>query len=112
VQLYTKLHNSGINSQKTLTDFNTGLLEYMQTHYIGSIDTVRGQALYLLELPTALIAKVPNIDKDKCIGCKLCRQVCFNNAVYLENNKSTIKEDECKGCGHCVSVCPTHAMDI
>jgi dihydroorotate dehydrogenase (fumarate) len=110
VQLYTKLHNSGIHAQKTLADFNTELLRYLQSKNIQDISSIKGKALYLLDLPTDLIAKIPQIDYVKCTGCKLCRQVCLNGAIDTSSKEPQIIENNCKSCGHCVSVCPTNAL--
>ena len=112
VQLYTKLHNSGIYAPQTLTKFNEGLLEYMNERNIPDIASAQGSALYLLDLPTNLIAQIPAVDKSKCNGCKLCRQVCLNHAAYIPNQtkKAEIDHESCTGCGHCVSVCPEEAL--
>ena len=56
------------------------------------------------------------IDKEKCIGCALCEEICAFNAIRLiqEDGKSkaeTIKAS-CKGCGTCAASCPQNAISM
>ncbi|MHA1822796.1 MAG: DUF362 domain-containing protein, partial [Promethearchaeota archaeon] len=48
---------------------------------------------------------------DKCIGCGTCLDVCFVNAISLENNRAEISK-ECRGCGRCVEICPQGAIEL
>lgn len=112
VQLYTKLHFSGNNAPNELSKFNRSLLNYLKSHKITSLDTIRGDALCLLDLPTNLVNIIPTINKEKCKGCKLCTQICLNKAAYIENKRVKIDEEKCQGCGHCVSVCPNDTLTM
>lgn len=59
--------------------------------------------------------KLPGIsiycDSSQCILCKECVDVCFVNAISVENNKIVIN-DNCMGCGRCSVNCPTNAIKI
>lgn len=51
------------------------------------------------------------IERDKCTGCEACKELCPNNAIYMERDKDgfyfpVIKEDVCTNCGFCNRVCP------
>lgn len=49
---------------------------------------------------------------EDCIGCGLCAEdVCFINAIHLNNGKASIHED-CRGCGNCVEACPQGAIRL
>ena len=49
------------------------------------------------------------INKDKCIECGLCRELCNWNAINETFNVSPI---DCEGCGVCVYFCPEKAIDF
>lgn len=47
-----------------------------------------------------------------CVGCGECiGDVCFINAIHMENGKAHISED-CRGCGNCVEVCLEGAIKV
>lgn len=41
-----------------------------------------------------------------CIACGLCKKVCPNGAITLENNLAVIDYNKCDNCGKCATVCP------
>ena len=51
---------------------------------------------------------------DKCRLCKKCLRddVCFANAISLEDGRITINQDKCLGCGHCVQECKFDAIEL
>ncbi|MCS7118923.1 MAG: CoB-CoM heterodisulfide reductase HdrA2 [Archaeoglobaceae archaeon] len=51
------------------------------------------------------------VDKEKCIGCRLCESVCNFKAVFFDK-KAEINPKACVMCGICVSACPTDAIDM
>ncbi len=57
---------------------------------------------------------VAEIDKEKCMGCGLCMQACYFNAISLneELGVSEVSPVLCKGCGKCVVICPSGACQI
>ena len=50
------------------------------------------------------------IDKEKCIGCGLCVQVCHNHCVALVDDIASIKYELCDRCTQCIAVCPQQAL--
>jgi len=53
--------------------------------------------------------KIATIDKDKCIDCKKCNELCKFDAI--RENIEIINES-CEGCGVCAYVCPVKAIDM
>jgi len=49
------------------------------------------------------------INREKCIECGLCRELCNWNAIDEEFKVSPI---DCEGCGVCVYFCPEKAIDF
>ncbi len=60
----------------------------------------------------------PNVDKEKCIGCKTCVAYCPEAAIEMKKNskdnreKAVVDDNFCKGCGVCARVCPVKAIKM
>lgn len=54
----------------------------------------------------------PIINKEKCIGCKLCWFYCPEGCISMQDGKATVNYDYCKGCGICANECPTKAIKM
>lgn len=55
------------------------------------------------------------VNKEKCIGCGKCVEVCKDFSLILKDNKVTISDNPafgCIGCGHCMAICSTGAIQI
>lgn len=57
-------------------------------------------------------------NKDKCIGCFECINVCNKNAIKFINDETTedskilINREKCDRCGECSKVCPSKAITV
>jgi MinD superfamily P-loop ATPase len=49
------------------------------------------------------------INRDRCIECGLCRELCKWNAI---SEAFVVDPIECEGCGVCVDFCPETAIDF
>lgn len=50
---------------------------------------------------------------ENCTGCGKCTQnICFVNAIHLEDGKIKIDNKKCKICGRCVEICPHNTLKI
>jgi pyruvate ferredoxin oxidoreductase gamma subunit len=56
----------------------------------------------------------PEIDVEKCIGCKNCWIFCPETAIEWdeETKKPSIRYNACKGCGLCANECPVDAIEM
>ena len=48
---------------------------------------------------------------DKCIGCKMCEQVCPVDNIIIENSKPKWS-GKCTDCMACINICPKEAINI
>jgi len=59
---------------------------------------------------------VSSVDKDKCIGCRLCASLCPYKAIEMvkvdKRPKAQTVVASCKACGICASHCPTFAISM
>ncbi len=52
----------------------------------------------------------PIIDKEKCVGCKLCGRKCRSSCIDMENHK--IDYSRCVMCMDCIDVCSEGAIKL
>ena len=51
-----------------------------------------------------------SIDRNQCIGCAKCINVCKADAIRIISNKAVIDPSKCIKCGNCVEICPVDAV--
>jgi ferredoxin len=52
------------------------------------------------------------VDKDNCVGCGACVDVCPNEAIKMVDGIAVIDPDACIDCGACVDACPNGAISM
>ena len=57
--------------------------------------------------------RVPQIDFDKCRGCKKCQieNTCPIKAAKMTDGKITVNLENCNHCGRCIGKCPFKAFE-
>jgi len=53
----------------------------------------------------------PVVDKEKCVGCGSCADICAHGAPNLVDGTMFIDWNKCAGCGRCMDVCPVKAIE-
>ena len=53
------------------------------------------------------------LDRDTCVGCGLCLDVCPHGVFALDNGKAKIVDrNACMECGACSGNCPVSALSV
>ncbi len=48
--------------------------------------------------------------KENCIGCGVCKEVCPQDCIKINDKKATINQNHCLHCGRCLETCPVNAI--
>lgn len=46
------------------------------------------------------------VDRERCIGCGKCKEVCRFDAIEMMDGKARVDKTFCEGCAACALVCP------
>ena len=56
--------------------------------------------------------KLPVLESEKCIYCRMCENVCPREALSVEVEAWELDEEKCIGCGICARDCPAEAIEM
>ena len=81
------------------------------TAFLKAVGEGKAEILPPVTPPKGMRGKIA-YDKAKCIGCKLCTQVCPARAVEFipETKKVKFYVDRCSFCGQCADICPVKVI--
>jgi heterodisulfide reductase subunit A len=52
------------------------------------------------------------VDRDQCVGCRMCERLCPFGAHRIEDGRSMVIDALCKGCGVCAAACLRRAITM
>lgn len=52
------------------------------------------------------------VDKEICVGCGDCVEICAFNGMEMIDGKAEVNQNRCLGCGKCEMTCPNGAISI
>ena len=118
VQLGALACSGGVGAcAKLLADME----HWMDENGYSDMDSLMGDALKLYEMPgdeskerTKALGdafSTASVCAKKCIGCGRCVDVCWHDAIEI-NNKKAVKKSNCIGCGYCFGACPVNALSV
>lgn len=68
------------------------------------------------QLALPLVRKIlqarPKVEKEECIGCGKCRDICPAKAIRMEDKKPVVDSHVCIRCFCCQEFCPKGAMKV
>lgn len=101
-------------AQRKIKDAAQRLIDNIPTQegigFLYHIAGLLGQRLWFYHKTKNYSDKL-KINRDKCVGCGLCGQMCPLQNLKLENGKATAK-NKCTMCYRCVSNCPKQAITL
>ena len=59
-----------------------------------------------------VIAARPGVNKNECVGCKKCYEVCPAKAITMKKKRPVIDRKKCIRCFCCQEFCPKGAMKV
>jgi uncharacterized protein (DUF362 family)/Pyruvate/2-oxoacid:ferredoxin oxidoreductase delta subunit len=80
--------------------------------YVKSVGISERLPKFLMNFLKNKIVAKPIIDKNKCLGCKNCFNICPPKTIKMKSNKAVINYNNCIRCYCCHEVCPYKAIDL
>lgn len=59
-----------------------------------------------------LLSSVPKVNKQECVSCEKCHQICPAKAITMQNHLPHIDRTRCIRCFCCQEFCPKGAMKV
>jgi ferredoxin len=98
---------------KAIGEIVNGIRKFMERKGYSNLEDFRGIALKRIrpkmELFYDYTPMVSFIDQDLCTGCGECEDVCYQEAVSIQEGVAQVEPEKCIGCELCISICPAKA---
>lgn len=99
---------------KTLVSVNLAAVSNNALYLDCDVEEPNGHLFFKPEIQSEIITvvKVPQVNFDKCNGCRSCVEFCKFNALAFIQNQVKIFEDLCHSCNGCELFCPQKAIEM
>ena len=67
---------------------------------------------FLGKIAAAILETKPALERDMCVGCGVCRNICPAKAIVIKDGKAVIDRKKCIRCFCCQEFCPKSAMKV
>jgi formate hydrogenlyase subunit 6/NADH:ubiquinone oxidoreductase subunit I len=83
------------------------------TQFLNDVTNGKTQIIPPVGTPDHFRGKI-QYNKEKCIGCKLCLQVCPSDAIEYKENEKKIRIflARCTFCSQCNDICPVSCLSM
>lgn len=97
---------------KTLVSVNLAATAETAAYYDCDVEEPNGHLFFKPELTQEeqIFVKTPEVDAQRCNGCRKCMDFCKFNAIACIQDKAVVFPDVCHPCGGCILVCPEKAI--
>ena len=115
VQICTEVMVNGFG---IINNLKSGLLNYLEIKGMNDVSALKNTAVSKITSHEKLNKKYhlyPNIDREKCIICGKCVNICLESehqSLFKENNCIKLNKKKCVGCSLCSLVCPKEAVKM
>lgn len=86
--------------------------DYQNITKLDSIEFSSVVPKFALPFVRKVLKARPVPDKEHCIGCEKCRQICPAKAITMKEKKPVIDTGKCIRCFCCQEFCPVGAMKV
>ena len=113
VQLSSILFARGF---KVAGEIVQGIREFMERKGYSNLEDLRGIAIGKIRNKRDLFEEytpmVASVDEALCTVCGECEDVCYLEAISVQDGTARVDPDKCIGCELCVSVCPENSLSL
>lgn len=97
---------------KTLVAVNLAAVAGEATYLDCDVEEPNGRLFFRPQEITTrpVTVGIPQVDQQKCTGCKVCVDFCAFNALALTGDRLVVFPEICHSCGGCFLLCPEDVL--